>query len=212
MVTLDRHRCTPSSAVLTRLSFLLANASHSSAFIISSSGTTVSPPHLLVSRHAAAKVAMLEGTRWTLQLDVGPERGTWMPPQWGQSGARAAPKVRVQFLADGELKLTEEGPYDSRIVKWTGSGGWYLEGENKVQFWLSHAGLARDDVTLQPGKLWFAAPAWGQQLSKRGNLLIKQSKLGWLPFLPTLPGTTGSFLVGTFRSVVAQEGDPPLTA
>ena len=155
----------------------------------------------------------LEGTKYTLLLDVGPEPGTWMPPSWGRSGSRATPKVRVQFDEDGLVTIVETGAYDARVVRWDGTGGWYLEEQrDTVQFWLSHQGLERDDVILEPGKIWFSAPAWGNQLSRRGNLTIKQKKLGWIPFLPTLPGTEGSFMVGTFRSERVEEGDAPLGA
>ena len=34
---------------------------------------------------------------WTLRLDVGRERGTWMPAEWGASGGRLAMKVDVDF-------------------------------------------------------------------------------------------------------------------
>ena len=153
--------------------------------------------------------ASLVGTRWTLSLDVGPEKGTWMPPTWGRSGARATPRVRVEFADDGAVRLLEAGPYDKRTVEWDDVGGWSLDGET-VRFWLPHKGLQRDDVVLEPGKIWFNAPAWGPLLSRRGNLTIKRSRLGWIPFLPTLPGTQGSFMVGTFRSVKLEEGDPPL--
>ena len=62
------------------------------------------------------------------------------------------------------------------------------------------------------GELWFAAGAWGDTLGRRGGLTIKQSRLGWLPFLPTLPGTQASFIVGTFRTAEVADGDPPLGA
>ena len=155
----------------------------------------------------------LVGTQYTLLLDVGPEPGTWMPPAWGRSGARATPKVRVEFEEGGSLQVTETGAYDARTVRWETVGGWYLEEKREtVQFWLSHEGLERDDVVLDAGKVWFSAPAWGAQMSRKGNLTIKKRKLGWIPFIPTLPGTEGSFMVGTFRSELVNEGDPPLGA
>jgi len=136
-----------------------------------------------------------------------------MPPSWGLSGARATPRVRVEFEQDGALRVVESGPYDRRTVEWDGAGGWSIDKRGAVQFWLSHTGLQRDDVVLEPGKIWFSAPAWGAQLSRRGNLTIKQNKLGWIPFLPTLPGTEGSFMVGVFRTEKFEEGvDPPLGA
>lgn len=155
--------------------------------------TTRQPPHifcmllacLLTARRltiprAPPVAASLVGTRWTLSLDVGPEKGTWMPPSWGRSGARAMPRVRVEFADGGAIKLLETGPYDRRTVEWDDVGGWSLQGET-VRFWLPHKGLQRDDVVLEPGKIWFNAPAWGPQLSRRGNLTIKRSRLGWLP-------------------------------
>lgn len=115
----------------------------------------------------------LSGTRWTLSLDVGAERGTWMPPTWGRSGARATPRVRVEFAEDGELRILETGPYDRVTVSWAGAGRWTQPaGREKAEFWLPHAGLARDDVVLEAGRLHFSAPAWGAQLSRRGGTTI----------------------------------------
>ena len=115
----------------------------------------------------------LSGTRWTLSLDVGAERGTWMPPTWGRSGARATPRVRVEFAEDGELRILETGPYDRVTVSWAGAGRWTQPaGREKAEFWLPHTGLARDDVVLEAGRLHFSAPAWGAQLSRRGGTAI----------------------------------------
>ena len=100
---------------------------------------------------------------------------------------------------------------DARTVAWEKGGGWKKDGD-AVRFWLAHGGLRRGDVVLEPGELWFAAGAWGDTLGRRGGLTIKQSRLGWLPFLPTLPGTQASFIVGTFRTAQVADGDPPLGA
>ncbi|KAL1504958.1 hypothetical protein AB1Y20_008725 [Prymnesium parvum] len=186
--------------------------------LLHSTGALLRTPacHYAPFRPASATMAdiaapSLVGSHYTLQLDIGVERGTWMPPSWGRSGARATPKLRVVFEEEGKLRITETGAYDARIVKWEGTGGWeYDAGRETVQFWLSHSGVAQDDVVLGQGKLWFSAPAWGNQLSRRGNLTIRQSKLGWLPFLPTLPGVQGSFMVGTFRTEMVSEDAPPL--
>ena len=119
--------------------------------------------------------------------------------------------MRVEFAPDGELHILETGAYDRRMVEWDGVGGWARESD-AVRFWLPHKGIERDDVILEPGKLWGSAGAWGDVLSRRGSLTIKQKKLGWLPFLPTLPGTEGSFMVGKFRSEPVGVDDPPLGA
>lgn len=154
----------------------------------------------------------LEGTQWTLFLDVGVEPGTWMPPRWGLSGARATPKVRVEFEPEGKLKILETGWYDGKVVEWDAAGEWVVDAKsNVVQFWLPHKGLKRDDVVLEAGKIWFAARAWGAKLGRRGNLTIKKNRFGWLP-LPTFPGREASFMVGTFESKQVMDGDPPLGA
>lgn len=124
-----------------------------------------------------------------------------MPPAWGASGARATPKVSVAFDDGGALRLVGRGLYDRATVVWDGAGGgWELDGE-RVTFWLAHEGLARDDVALEPGRLYFSGSAWGALLAKRGNLTIRRRRLGWLPFLPA--PSDASFLVGTYRA--AQE-------
>lgn len=74
----------------------------------------------------------------------------------------------------------------------------------------SRAGLARGDVELEPGRLFFSAPCWGSVLSKRGTLTIKQRKMGWLPFIPTF--NEGSFIVGAFEAKDHPAGSPPLGA
>ena len=72
----------------------------------------------------------------------------------------------------------------------------------QVCFWLAHRGITRADVELPAGRLYFNAGAWGDGtagiLAKRGTLTIRQRRLGWLPFLPSV--REGSFLVGTFRA------------
>ncbi|EOD29627.1 hypothetical protein EMIHUDRAFT_233702 [Emiliania huxleyi CCMP1516] len=164
----------------------------------------------------------LSGTRWTLSLDVGAERGTWMPPTWGRSGARATPRVRVEFAEDGELRILETGPYDRVTVSWAGAGRWTQPaGREKAEFWLPHTGLARDDVVLEAGRLHFSAPAWGAQLSRRGGttildacqLAVSDEHAEPLPSgFTRCSGTEGSFIVGTFRAARLEEDDGPLGA
>ena len=54
----------------------------------------------------------LAGSRWELELDIGRERGSWMPPQWGASEARVTPTLTVTFGADGELHTSDAGYFD----------------------------------------------------------------------------------------------------
>ena len=147
--------------------------------------------------------AALVGTQWQINLDIGTVPGTWMPPAWGASGTRATPTVSVAFEDGGVLRLANRGIYDRATIVWSSDvGGWALNGESVI-FWLEHGGVERDDVTLEAGRLHFSGAAWGNLLAKKGNLTIKQKKLGWLPFLPA--PSEASFLVGAYR---AKEEDP----
>ena len=58
-----------------------------------------------------------------------------MPPSWGRSGARATPKVRVEFAADGLLLLKETGAYDGRVVRWESVGSWSTAAESVRSIW-----------------------------------------------------------------------------
>lgn len=132
-----------------------------------------------------------------------------MPPAWGGSGGRARLQVVVQVAEGGQLDVLESGAYDARICEWDGGGEWEVRGE-RATFWLAHRGLARGDVTLEPGRVYFNAPCWGALLGKRGTLTIKQRRLGWLPFLPAIG--EGSFIVGTFSCAARSADEPPLGA
>ena len=166
---------------------------------------------------APYSAAALLGTRWALNLDIGQEPGTWMPPRWGSSGARATARPVVAFAADGQLELIETGAWDHLTmqlnVKDGVVGGWEQQpNEERVCFWLEHEGVERGDVMLEPGRIYGNAGAWGSQLGRRGSLTIKQRKLGWIPFVPT--PSEASFIVGTFSttSVPAPNADREQTS
>ena len=150
-----------------------------------------SSPRRAAAPRCCSSAPLLAGTSWTLSLDVGVERGTWMPPTWGRSGARALAKVEVRFEADGRLSLQSTGPWDHLTVRWATEedgatiGRYTVDGE-RATLYLAHEGLERGDVRLEPGRLYATAGAWGALLGRRGNLSIKQRKFGWMPFLPTL--------------------------
>ena len=146
----------------------------------------------------------LVGTTYALEMDIGQEKGSWMPPTWGRSGARARPTATVAFCEGGVLEVRETGYFDGPMIQFEAKGSWSEKG-GRVQFRLPHGGLARNDVTLDAGELCFSAACWGAQLARRGGLTIKQRKMGFLPFLPTL--TPASFMVGTFTAKpVAEAG------
>ena len=149
--------------------------------------------------------AALVNTCWSLKVDIGQEKGSWMPPKWGFSGKRATASPVVQFLPEGRLRLLSTGSWDRLTIGYVEDeegtvGGWSVEGE-KATFWLEHNGvnLERDsDVTLEAGRLYATCGAWGDLLQRRGTLTIKQRKFGWMPFLPT--PNEASFIVGVFTA------------
>ena len=114
--------------------------------------------------------SLLAGTSWSVSLDVGAERGSWMPPTWGRSGARCTPTVRVS-LEEGERVLLRETGYFDR-TKWEPEGAYELDG-GTLRFWLEHKGIEKDDTVLEPGKLYFAAPhfAGTKLLGKKLSLI-----------------------------------------
>jgi len=161
------------------------------------------------SSGAAAMSDALSGSQWKLNLDVGVEPGTWMPPTWGRSGHRCTLSCEVEFEANGRLRLLETGAWDHLTVKWVQQddgtiGGWSVDGERATIF-LEHEGLERKDISLEAGRIYGTAGCWGSQLGRKGNLTIKQRKLGWLPFLPA--PSEASFLVGRFRTVAVTSGE-----
>ena len=151
----------------------------------------------------------LLNTCWSLDIDLGQERGSWMPPKWGLSGARARATPVVQFAEEGKLKLLGGGPWDRLQCRWLTDdedivGGWEVANE-RATFYLEHDGIERGDVVLEPGRVYASAGAWGSLLQKRGTLTIKQRKFGWMPFLPT--ANEASFIVGVFTATAAQESE-----
>ena len=62
---------------------------------------------MLAFAAAVPTASLLAGTSWSVALDIGAERGSWMPPTWGRSGARCTPTVRVS-LEEGERVLLRE--------------------------------------------------------------------------------------------------------
>ena len=130
--------------------------------------------HMLAFAAAVPTASLLAGTGRSVALDIGAERGSWMPPTWGRSGARCTPTVRVS-LEEGERVLLRETGYFDR-TKWEPEGAYELDG-GMLRFWLEHKGIERDDTILEPGKLYFAAPhfAGTQLLGKKGMLTRRSS-------------------------------------
>ena len=102
---------------------------------------------MLAIAAAVPTASLLAGTSWSVSLDVGAERGSWMPPSWGRSGARCTPTVRVS-LEEGERVLLRETGYFDR-TKWEPEGAYELDG-GTLRFWLEHKGIEKDDIVSMP--------------------------------------------------------------
>lgn len=124
----------------------------------------------------------LDGFAARVTLRVGREPGTWMPPDWGTSGARLSLPLTVRFTEDPvDLGFPGEetfgGPYAKRLVVEPGSfiglqgevvvkptGGAYilqptsLEGVNVMRFFIDFPEeVKRNDVTLPAGRVFFSS-------------------------------------------------------
>jgi hypothetical protein len=128
---------------------------------------------------------------WTITLNLGREKGTFMPESWGASGGRLVVPIQVRvdseacsepdsFVGSGANVISPLGGPPSTYINTKGSqpfevsgGGWTLEfppGGNqglatKLRFWMDVARDAdRNDVFLQKGeRLCFAARAWREE-------------------------------------------------
>jgi len=117
----------------------------------------------------------LVGTRWRLTLDVGRERGSWMPPEWGASGLRVILPIAVELGANGVVTPLAIGGFAPMTVR---AGEWRLEGD-ALKFDVKTSGMARGDVTLPEDSLHFRTAAWGGTMASRGNLMLLQTRFGF---------------------------------
>lgn len=117
----------------------------------------------------------LVGTRWRLTLDIGRERGTWMPPEWGASGFRVILPVAVELGANGVVTPLAIGGFAPMTVS---AGKWRLEGD-ALKFDVKTSGMAKGDVTLPEDSLHFRTAAWGGTMASRGNLMLLQARFGF---------------------------------
>ena len=117
----------------------------------------------------------LAGTRWRLTLDIGRERGTWMPPEWGASGFRVILPMAVELGANGVVTPIAIGGFAPMTVS---AGKWRLEGD-ALKFDVKTSGMAKGDVTLPEDSLHFRTAAWGGTMASRGNLMLLQTRFGF---------------------------------
>ena len=134
-------------------------------------------------------IAVIDGSSFRIVLNIGRERGTWMPDSWASSGARLSIPLDVTFSESpmttpswdkpaeamlGPIKDTKMcfcrggsfvGPAGEVPVECTG-GAWSSTptgrcGESILRFYLDFPnGAERNDVTLPPGRLFFNSACW----------------------------------------------------
>ena len=136
----------------------------------------------------------LIGTRWKLTLDIGRERGTWMPPEWGASGRRILCPVAVELREGGVLECVGVGAFLPMTLS---PGTWRLEGD-ALKFSVGMSGMRRGDIELPNDLLHFRTAAWGRTVASRGNLLLLQTRFGFRKEWR---------MVGAFKAEPLQEGD-----
>eukprot|EP00903_Cladosiphon_okamuranus_P014178 g13175.t1 len=144
------------------------------------------------ARVLASSPFSLAPSQWLVMLDVGREKGTWMPQNWGISGRRVEVDLLVKFLPGGDMEAKVDSPFVDMTVT---PGRWSVgaaEGTNRrrpasslgsltsdtCRFWVEASGLTRGDVTIPEGKLYFAVPCWGGKLSRKGLITVRQRR--WL--------------------------------
>ena len=117
----------------------------------------------------------LIGTRWKLTLDIGRERGTWMPPEWGASGRRILCPVAVELKEGGVAEPVGVGAFLPMTLS---PGKWRLEGD-ALKFSVGMSGMTRGDIELPEDELHFRTAAWGSTVASKGNLLLRQTRFGF---------------------------------
>jgi hypothetical protein len=154
----------------------------------------------MVTSGGAQARDLLSDTTWKCSLNVGREKGTWMPKDWAASGARLVLPVCIAFSSEPFMGDREPllGSADEmrrlRVLqpapKFVGAqgeesvlatdGAWVAtptgrNGEHLLRFWLDFpSGAARNDVTLPAGRVFFTNGCWeAQQLDVAEKTLLE---------------------------------------
>lgn len=134
-----------------------------------------------------SKSTTLDGFECQLTLNIGREPGTWMPKEWGESGARLSLPLALTFSDEvvdlgvpGEQTLNNGGRYAKRLICEGGQfvsasgaqtvkssgGAWTTEGSpipgaRSLNFFIDFPeDASRNDVTLPAGRVFFSAACW----------------------------------------------------
>ncbi|CAN0227833.1 unnamed protein product [Ectocarpus sp. 4 AP-2014] len=150
------------------------------------------PPETALDLEMPSSPFSLAPSRWLVMMDIGREKGTWMPQSWGRSGRRVEVDLLVQFLPGGDMKADVDSPFVDMTVtpgKWSVGAA---QGKPRrrpthslgsltsdtCRFWVETDGFGRGDVTIPAGRIYFAVPAWGGKLSRKGLVTVRQRR--WL--------------------------------
>ena len=94
--------------------------------------------------------AHLPGSTWRITLNVGREKGTWMPEDWGASGARLSLPLQITFTDEpvpgGDLRWTVDEPACCPAKRLQATAGSFVGAQGEVTVAVSDGG-------------WLAEPA-----------------------------------------------------
>ena len=153
--------------------------------------TTLATQAGLTQQSEPSEGPTLEDMVCTVTLSIGREPGTWMPDEWGASGARLSLPTTVRFT-DEPVDLGFPGEEDmngrfakrvacvteARFVSASGEvvvkcdgGAWTATptgrpGESSVRFYLNFPeGASRNDVSLPAGRVYFSTICYGGEIT-----------------------------------------------
>ena len=136
-------------------------------------------------RRCACVCASIENSEWRCTLNVGREKGTWMPDDWAASGARLSLPLILHFT-DEPTRVNDNALGRGGVVKRlqvVNSGGTFIGkageefvecvggawvatprdvcGESIVRFFIDFPGGAtRNDVSIPAGRVIFSTSCW----------------------------------------------------
>jgi len=142
----------------------------------------------VIKQDPTASQVTLNNMETQVTLNVGREPGTWMPKEWGASGARLSLPLRIRFSDEvvdigfpGEEALDPSGSRYAKKLYCEGGrfvgaqgetmvqasgGAWstdasLIPGASKLNFFIDFpASAQRNDVTLPEGRVFFSCACW----------------------------------------------------
>uniref|UniRef100_A0A7S2RWP7 Uncharacterized protein n=1 Tax=Rhizochromulina marina TaxID=1034831 RepID=A0A7S2RWP7_9STRA len=126
-------------------------------------------------RGGAPLGAGLEGRAVVVDLDLGREKNTWMPPTWACRGTRVELSLILELQPGGRVAPRKQGPYINIGAR---EGRWTVDARDALQIALPIEGYSREDNELPPCVLYMSiATLGGKRVSRsKGNLTIQQTR------------------------------------